>query len=109
MLKNAEAIEGWDDKVEEFKAEIKEHMKLSNQEQNITREAQGTILLQQVQWNNKEKAEYKKAMLYHQQKTDQNAKFCQKMKEEIRNTNSELEEIGWNQVVSDEDLEDGES
>eukprot|EP00972_Heterocapsa_arctica_P015661 2306421-Heterocapsa_arctica.AAC.1 len=72
-------------------------MKLSNQEQNITREAQGTFLSQQVQWKTKEKAEYKKAMLYHQQKTDQNAKGYQKMKENIRNAYAELEEIGWNQ------------
>eukprot|EP00972_Heterocapsa_arctica_P009235 1362543-Heterocapsa_arctica.AAC.1 len=60
-------------------------MKLSNQEQNVTREAQGTILLQQVQWNIKEKAEYNKAMLYHRQKTDLNAKGYQKMREDIRN------------------------
>eukprot|EP00972_Heterocapsa_arctica_P052977 7800265-Heterocapsa_arctica.AAC.1 len=74
MLKAAEAIEGWEDKVEDLKAEIKEQMQLSNQEQNVTREAQGTILLQQVQWKTKEKAEYNKAMLYHQQKTYFNAK-----------------------------------
>eukprot|EP00972_Heterocapsa_arctica_P016751 2472101-Heterocapsa_arctica.AAC.1 len=48
-------------------------------------------------------------MLYHQQKTDHNAKEYQKRREELRNLYSELEEIGWNQVVSDEDLGDGES
>eukprot|EP00972_Heterocapsa_arctica_P103503 15253109-Heterocapsa_arctica.AAC.1 len=47
MLKAAEGIAGWEDKVEELKAEIKEQLKLSNQEQQITREAQGTALLQQ--------------------------------------------------------------
>eukprot|EP00972_Heterocapsa_arctica_P115184 16446456-Heterocapsa_arctica.AAC.1 len=62
MLKAAEAIQGWEDKVEELKAEIKEQQKLSNQEQMITREAQGQTLLQQVSWKTKEKAEYKKAM-----------------------------------------------
>eukprot|EP00972_Heterocapsa_arctica_P053078 7817109-Heterocapsa_arctica.AAC.1 len=72
-------------------------MKLSNQEQNVTREAQGTNLLQQVQWKTTEKAEYKKAMLDHQQKTDFNAKGYQKMREDIRNAYTELEAIGWNQ------------
>ena len=54
MLKSAQKIEGWEDKVEELKAEIKEQMKFSNQAQNVTREEQRTILLQQVQWKTKE-------------------------------------------------------
>eukprot|EP00972_Heterocapsa_arctica_P073909 10911775-Heterocapsa_arctica.AAC.1 len=62
MLKAAEAIVGWEDKVEELKGEIREQLKLSNLEQHFTREAQGTSLLQQVSWKTKEKAEYKKAM-----------------------------------------------
>eukprot|EP00972_Heterocapsa_arctica_P036370 5353508-Heterocapsa_arctica.AAC.1 len=60
-VKAFENIPGWEDKVEELKAEIKEQQKLSNQEQMITREAQGQTLLQQVSWKTKEKAEYKKA------------------------------------------------
>eukprot|EP00972_Heterocapsa_arctica_P061023 8999261-Heterocapsa_arctica.AAC.1 len=36
MLKAAEAIDGWEDKVEELKAEIKEQLKFSNQEQHVT-------------------------------------------------------------------------
>eukprot|EP00972_Heterocapsa_arctica_P086865 12805867-Heterocapsa_arctica.AAC.1 len=48
-------------------------------------------------------------MLYHQQKTDFNAKGYQNMREDIRNAYAELEDIGWNQVVSDEDVGGGES
>ena len=33
--KTAEAIEGWEDKIEEMKADIKEQLVLSNQEQGI--------------------------------------------------------------------------
>eukprot|EP00972_Heterocapsa_arctica_P072424 10696409-Heterocapsa_arctica.AAC.1 len=84
-------------------------MKLSNQEHNVTREAQGAILLQQVQWKTKEKTDFKQAMIYHQQRAGQNAKEYQKRREDIRNLYSELEEIGWNQVVSDEEVGDGES
>eukprot|EP00972_Heterocapsa_arctica_P048289 7121371-Heterocapsa_arctica.AAC.1 len=62
MLKAAEAIPGWEDKVEELRVEIKEQLKLSNQEQQITREAKGTALLQQVSWKTKEKAVFKSAM-----------------------------------------------
>eukprot|EP00972_Heterocapsa_arctica_P076687 11311985-Heterocapsa_arctica.AAC.1 len=55
-LKAAEAIQGWEDKVEELKADIKEQKKLSNQEHMITREAQGLTLLQQVSCETKENA-----------------------------------------------------
>eukprot|EP00972_Heterocapsa_arctica_P100604 14834600-Heterocapsa_arctica.AAC.1 len=84
-------------------------MVLSNAEQGITREQQGAILLQQVQWKDKENIYFKKAMLYHQQKTDYNTREYHKKRLEIMNLYTELEEVGWNQVVSDEDLEDGES
>eukprot|EP00972_Heterocapsa_arctica_P094317 13908416-Heterocapsa_arctica.AAC.1 len=97
MLKAAEAIPGWEDKVEELRMEIKEQLKLSNQEQMTTREAQGTALLLQVSWKTKEKAAFKSAMLHHQEKTDLNAKGYQKMKDDIRIAYAELEEIGWNQ------------
>eukprot|EP00972_Heterocapsa_arctica_P069664 10294299-Heterocapsa_arctica.AAC.1 len=42
-------------------------------------------------------------MIYHQQKTDLNASQYQKRRKEIRNLYQDLEEIGWNQVVSDEE------
>eukprot|EP00972_Heterocapsa_arctica_P116288 16452345-Heterocapsa_arctica.AAC.2 len=48
-------------------------------------------------------------MLYHQQKADYNTREYQKKRLEIRNLYTELEDIGWTQVVSDEDLEDGDS
>eukprot|EP00972_Heterocapsa_arctica_P031722 4672699-Heterocapsa_arctica.AAC.1 len=47
MLKNAERIPGWEDKAADLRTEIKEQMKLSNIEQQIPREAQGAIMLQQ--------------------------------------------------------------
>eukprot|EP00972_Heterocapsa_arctica_P009289 1368165-Heterocapsa_arctica.AAC.1 len=97
MLKNAESIAGWEDKAEELRVEIKEQMRLSNVEQGISREAQGANLLQQVQWKDKEKKEFKKAMLYHQQKTDYNMREYQKKRMEIRSLYTELEDIGWNQ------------
>eukprot|EP00972_Heterocapsa_arctica_P091132 13447591-Heterocapsa_arctica.AAC.1 len=59
----------------------------------ITREAQGTALLQQVSWKTKEKAEFKKTMLYHQEQTDINAKGYQNMRDDIRIAYAELEEI----------------
>eukprot|EP00972_Heterocapsa_arctica_P098419 14523901-Heterocapsa_arctica.AAC.1 len=62
MLKATESIPGWEDKVKELKLEIKEQQKLSNQEQMICREAQGTALLQQVSHKTKEKIEFKRAM-----------------------------------------------
>eukprot|EP00972_Heterocapsa_arctica_P083686 12332854-Heterocapsa_arctica.AAC.1 len=61
-------------KTEVIRVEIKEQMILSNAEQGISREQQGSILLQQVQWKDKEKREFKKAMLYHQQKADYNTR-----------------------------------
>jgi hypothetical protein len=100
---------GWEDKAEELRVEIKEQMRSSSVEQGISREQQGAILLQQVQWKDKEKKDFKQAMLYHQQKADYNTREYQKKRLEIRNLYTELEDIGWNQVVSDEDLEDGES
>eukprot|EP00972_Heterocapsa_arctica_P059465 8768782-Heterocapsa_arctica.AAC.1 len=72
-------------------------MVLSNAEQGISREQQGSILLQQVQWKDKEKRDFKKAMLYHQQTADYNTREYQKEKLEIRNIYTELEDIGWNQ------------
>eukprot|EP00972_Heterocapsa_arctica_P060478 8921262-Heterocapsa_arctica.AAC.1 len=48
-------------------------------------------------------------MPYHQQKTEYNTREYQKRKLEIRNLYAELEEVGWNQVLSDEDGEDQES
>eukprot|EP00972_Heterocapsa_arctica_P045940 6778954-Heterocapsa_arctica.AAC.1 len=56
MLKNAEAMPGWEEKANEIRAEIKDLMVLSNAEQGISREQQGgSIILQQVQWKDKEK------------------------------------------------------
>eukprot|EP00972_Heterocapsa_arctica_P079507 11716573-Heterocapsa_arctica.AAC.1 len=60
-------------------------MVLSNAEQGITREQQGAILLQQVQWKDKEKTYFKKAMLYHQHKTEYNTREYQKKRLDIRN------------------------
>eukprot|EP00972_Heterocapsa_arctica_P024662 3637826-Heterocapsa_arctica.AAC.1 len=85
MLKNAEAMPGWEDKTEEMRVEIKEQMILSNVEQGISREQQGPILLQQVQWKDKEKKDFKQAMLYHQQNTDYNTREYHKKRMEIRN------------------------
>eukprot|EP00972_Heterocapsa_arctica_P081870 12065463-Heterocapsa_arctica.AAC.1 len=84
-------------------------MVLSNAEQGISREQQISILLQQVQWKDKQHIYFEKAMLYHQQKTDYNTKEYHNKRLDIRNLYTELEDIGWNQVVSDEDLEEGES
>eukprot|EP00972_Heterocapsa_arctica_P038965 5739860-Heterocapsa_arctica.AAC.1 len=42
-------------------------------------------------------------MLYHQARTDFNAKGYQKMRDEIRMAYEELEEIGWTQVISDQE------
>jgi hypothetical protein len=105
MLKSAEKMDGWEDKAMVIREEIKEQLVLSNAEQGVTREQQGAIYLQQLQWHAKEKKGFKKAMLYHQDKTDHNAREYQKQRLEIRNLYAELEEIGWNQVLSEEDLE----
>eukprot|EP00972_Heterocapsa_arctica_P041829 6167186-Heterocapsa_arctica.AAC.1 len=40
-------------------------------------------------------------------KTDLNAKGYQKMRDDIRIAYAELEEIGWNQVISDQEEADG--
>jgi hypothetical protein len=106
MLKSAEKMPGWEDKATVIREEIKEQLVLSNVEQGITREQQGAIYLQQLQWYAREKKEFKKAMIYHQQKTDYNAKEYQKRRLEIRNLYAELEEIGWNQVLSEEEVDD---
>jgi hypothetical protein len=105
MLKTAETMDGWEDKVLEIREEIKEQLILSNAEQGVTREQQGAIYLQQLQWHTKEKKGFRKAMLYHQDKTEYNAKEYQKQRLEIRNLYAELEEIGWNQVLSEDELE----
>eukprot|EP00972_Heterocapsa_arctica_P115131 16446216-Heterocapsa_arctica.AAC.1 len=97
MLKNTEAMPGWEDKADEIRADIKRQMVLSSTEQGISREQQGSILLQQVQWKDKEKMEFKKAMLYHQHKADYNTREYHNKKLEIRNLYTELEDIGWNQ------------
>jgi hypothetical protein len=109
MLKHAEQMPGWEDKADVIREEIKEQLVLSNAEQGITREQQGAIYLQQVQWKDKEKKDFKKAMIYHQQKTDYNTREYQKIKLEIRSLYAELEEVGWNQVVSDDEWEEGDS
>jgi hypothetical protein len=105
MLKTAETMDGWEDKATVIREEIKEQLILSNAEQGVTREQQGALYLQQLQWHTKEKKGFKKAMLYHQDRTDHNAKEYQKQRLEIRNLYAELEEIGWNQVLSEEELE----
>eukprot|EP00972_Heterocapsa_arctica_P067522 9965550-Heterocapsa_arctica.AAC.1 len=87
MLKHAEAMPGWEERAEDIRAEMKDQL---------------------VQWKDKEKKEFKKAMVYHQQKADFNTREYQKKKLEIRTIYTELEDLGWNQVVSD-DGEDGES
>eukprot|EP00972_Heterocapsa_arctica_P116219 16452017-Heterocapsa_arctica.AAC.1 len=66
-------------------------MKLSNQGHNVTG-GTGHDLVATGAMETKEKAEYKKAMLYRQQKTYFNA--------------TELEDIGWNQVVLDQEVGD---
>eukprot|EP00972_Heterocapsa_arctica_P039044 5750355-Heterocapsa_arctica.AAC.1 len=48
-------------------------------------------------------------MIYHQQKTEYNTKEYQKKKQEIRSLYAELENLGWNQVVSEDDVEEGNS
>eukprot|EP00972_Heterocapsa_arctica_P081415 12000634-Heterocapsa_arctica.AAC.1 len=48
-----ENLPGYGDKLEELRMEIKEQQKLSNQEGQISRESQGTSLLQQVSRNTK--------------------------------------------------------
>jgi hypothetical protein len=106
MLKNAEKTPGWESKAMILKEEVREQLVLSNAEQGITREQQGAIYLQQLEWQAKEKKEFKKAMIYHQQKTDYNAKEYQKRRSEIRNLYAELEEIGWNQVLSEDEVDD---
>jgi hypothetical protein len=106
MLKNAENMPGWEEKATVIREEIKEQLVLSNVEQGITREQQGAIYLQQLQWVAKEKKAFKKAMIYHQQKTDHNAKEYQKKRLEMRNLYEELEEIGWNQVLSEDEVDD---
>eukprot|EP00972_Heterocapsa_arctica_P068373 10102637-Heterocapsa_arctica.AAC.1 len=88
---------GWEDKADEIREDIKNQLILSNLEQGITKEQQGAIYLQQVQWKDKEKKELKKAMLYHQQKTDFNTREYHNKKLEIRSLYAELENIGWNQ------------
>eukprot|EP00972_Heterocapsa_arctica_P049087 7227275-Heterocapsa_arctica.AAC.1 len=66
-------------------------------------------MLQQVQWKMVEKVEFKKSMIYHQQKSALNATQYQKRKEDIIILYQELEDIWWNQVVSDEEFGEGES
>jgi hypothetical protein len=108
MLKNAETL-GHDDKAEVLREEIKEQLYLSNEECGITREEQSVICLQQVKWKNKEKKDFKKAMIYHQQKTDLNAREYQKRRIEIKALYAELEDLGWNQIISEDDHEDYQS
>eukprot|EP00972_Heterocapsa_arctica_P024633 3633151-Heterocapsa_arctica.AAC.1 len=76
---------GWEDKAEEMRVEIKEQTRLSNAEQGISREQQGAIMLQQVQWKDRENKDLNKAMLYHQQKTDYNTREYHNKRMEIRN------------------------
>eukprot|EP00972_Heterocapsa_arctica_P013761 2029995-Heterocapsa_arctica.AAC.1 len=61
MLKNAEQMPGWEAKAEVIREEIREQLVLSNVECGVTREQQGAIYLQQVQWLDKEKRDFKKA------------------------------------------------
>eukprot|EP00972_Heterocapsa_arctica_P001965 282493-Heterocapsa_arctica.AAC.1 len=48
-------------------------------------------------------------MLYHQEKTYFNTKGYHNMRESIRMAYEELEEIGWTQVISDQEEEGEES
>ncbi len=105
MLKNAEMIPGWEDKAEVIREEIKEQLALSNLECGVTKEQQAAIYLQQLEWKDKEKKQYKEAMIYHQNKADFNTKEYQKRRMEIRTLYAELETLGWNQVISDDDGE----
>eukprot|EP00972_Heterocapsa_arctica_P091042 13432902-Heterocapsa_arctica.AAC.1 len=98
-----ENLEGYEDQLASLRIEIKEQLNKSNKEGQITRENQGTALLQQVTHKTKEKKVYKKGMLYHQERTDFMVKNYQKMKQEIRAAYAELEEIGWTQVISDQE------
>jgi thiol:disulfide interchange protein len=104
MLNNAEML-GRDDKAEVLREEIKEQLCLSNEECGITREEQSVICLQQVKWKDKEKKEFKESMIYHQQKTDHNAREYQKRRIEIKALYAELEDLGWNQMISEDDHE----
>ena len=107
MLKNAEMMPGWEDKADVIREEIKEQLILSNVECGVSKEQQAAIYLQQLQWKDKEKKQHKDAMIYHQKKADYNTKEYQKRKMEIRTLYSDLETLGWNQVVSEDDVEEG--
>eukprot|EP00972_Heterocapsa_arctica_P066157 9760321-Heterocapsa_arctica.AAC.1 len=89
---------GWETKADVIREEIREQLVLSNVECRITKEQQGAIYLQQVQWADRQNKDFKKAINYHQQKTDDNAREYQKKKQEIRSLYAELETLGWNQV-----------
>jgi hypothetical protein len=105
MLKNAEMIPGWEDKAEVIREEIKEQLALSNLECGVSKEQQAAIFLQQLQWKEKEKKKFKEAMIYHQNKAETNTKEYQKRKMDIKTLYAELEILGWNQVISDDDGE----
>eukprot|EP00972_Heterocapsa_arctica_P035491 5223117-Heterocapsa_arctica.AAC.1 len=79
-----ENLEGFEDQLANLKIEIKEQRKHSNQEGHISRENQGTSLLQSVSYKIKQKKIYKKNIMYHQEKADYYVRNLQKMKEEIR-------------------------
>jgi hypothetical protein len=107
-LKNAEAIDGWEDKIEDMKADIKEQLVLSNQEQGINKEEQAQILLKELQRKSKQLQKYKEAMDYHQSKGEENAKNHQTMDEDIEALYEELGVLGWNQVETETDGESEE-
>eukprot|EP00972_Heterocapsa_arctica_P086810 12796612-Heterocapsa_arctica.AAC.1 len=105
-LRNVAGIEGWEDRVEEIKAEIKDQLKLSNQEQGISKEEQGQILLKYLSRKTKQMEKFREAMEYYQETGDHNAKSYHSMREEIEETYEELEALGWNQIMTEEESEE---
>jgi hypothetical protein len=95
-LKIAEGIEGWEDKIEELKAEVKEQLILSNQEQGIERAEQAQILLTELKSKKAKLDKYKEDMDFHHKEGEKNARNHQTMDEDIGNLYEELEALGWN-------------
>eukprot|EP00972_Heterocapsa_arctica_P027820 4091972-Heterocapsa_arctica.AAC.1 len=64
-----ENLPGYEEQLASLNIDIKEQRKKSNQEGQISRDYQGTLLLQSVTAKIKQKQTFNNNMLYHQEKT----------------------------------------
>jgi hypothetical protein len=105
-LKIAEGIDGWEDKVESLKADIKEQQNLSNQEQGIDRAEQTAILLTELKGKKTKCEQYKDAMDFHHKEAENNALNHQTMDVDIGNLYEELADLGWDPSDTESEAEE---